>query len=564
MTTISYTEFCDYSLSKKIAFFDNEASSVVQSVEDSDLYKFLKQIILNITENTFVRRKAISTLVESVFLGKIKERQAITILIDEWENSQHIFLELQRIKDLLYFFDIEPEIQSIFIAYLSHDELEIVTEVQINLGFINFQKGFEAIGNDEKITFFQLANQYFIESYNSIENRIDAKFYGIVSSILLDLLNLKTANLETQLNQLSEILKEKWMYSFNFKDNVMDVSFFRMLSSITDMFKENPVNWIDYPKEFDKLYACYANIKNQEIKNRLYQSSLSKAFVEMSNETFIEPYFSLNFHSQIIKIDNCIQDYQKDSPQYDFLIRIKKIVEDKDFKKKVDTETIEQKFRNILPQRSEVEIKKTLSKIKDNQNGIEFLEAFIELNSKSSEHFIDTLISACLKLQSNRIYRGDFSEDDRNTYISDLLDSSGYPTKDQTRQGNSHGGKSAGEIDILIKDSRGLPFAIIEALNLNSVTKSYISTHIDKLFNNYDKAGFECNFILVYANPKKFSDFTDNYLKYVSMEHTYNYAYLGIKEFDTYRYSDLKIYKAEHIREDMKVFLYHIVINMSK
>lgn len=166
-------------------------------------------------------------------------------------------------------------------------------------------------------------------------------------------------------------------------------------------------------------------------------------------------------------------------------------------------------------------------------------------------------------MQANRIYKGNFSEDDRNTYISDLLDSAGYQTKDQTRQGTSYAGKSAGEIDILIKDSRGLPFTIIEALNLVSVDKKYIKKHIEKLLNNYDTVGLENNFIVVYANVANFGGFCSKYIDYISNKHKYKYLFQSVKEIEDYRYADFKIYEAEHIRHGNKVFLYHVIINFS-
>ena len=267
---------------------------------------------------------------------------------------------------------------------------------------------------------------------------------------------------------------------------------------------------------------------------------------------------------QIVKIDNCIQKYPKGSPLYDFLSHIKKLAENTEYKKKVDTETIEQKLRNSFPERSVAEIEKMVKKIRDKSNYVELINAYDELNSDSIGKLIDTIISACLKLQANRIYKGDYSEDDRNTYISDLLDISGHQTKDQTRQGTSYAGKSAGEIDILIKDSRGLPFTIIEALNLVSVDKEYIRKHIDKLFNNYDTAGLESNFILVYANVKNFENFFKKYIDYISTKHSYKYTFKSGKELENYLYTSLKVYEAEHIRQGKKVFLYHVIINLSE
>ncbi|MFC4634792.1 hypothetical protein ACFO3O_12795 [Dokdonia ponticola] len=564
MKVISYIEFSTYPLSEKVDFFDNGIASIVQSVEDSQLYKFLRQIILNVAENAFIRKSAVSILVESVFLGKIKNRQAISILVDEWEDSPHVFVELQRVKDLFYFFDVEPDINNIYNSYLKNEELEIVTEALLNLGFIHLQKGFEAVNKDDKISCFQAAIQYFNDSDNSIENRIDAKFYRVVSSILFDFLSLKTANIDNQLNQLAVILKEKWLYSFDFNENVMDVSFYKTLTSISNIKKENPTNWTEYHIEFNKLYECYSDVKNQKIKNRLNKSKLSHTFVAMCEESFIEPYFALNFHSQMVKIDNCIKRYSVGSPLYDFLTHIKKLANNNDFKKKVDTKTVEQKLKNCFPKRSPAAIEKTLKKIKDPKNPDELINAFEELNAPSIDKFIDSLVFACITLQGDRIYkfsnRSNIEENDRNKFIAQLLRSADYSTNDQSLWGESPGGKKDGEIDLMFYDSRGLPFAIIEALNWRDY--DYLKTHIDKLFNKYDTAGFENNFIVVYANAKKFGALCKKYIDCIS-KHNYKHVFQCVNEIDGYNYAELKIYKAEHIRHGGKVFLYHIIINFN-
>ncbi len=50
------------------------------------------------------------------------------------------------------------------------------------------------------------------------------------------------------------------------------------------------------------------------------------------------------------------------------------------------------------------------------------------------------LLSACVKLQANAIYYN-ATEDQRNDYIRDILDSAGYDVKDQTRRGLSPSGQ---------------------------------------------------------------------------------------------------------------------------
>lgn len=63
--------------------------------------------------------------------------------------------------------------------------------------------------------------------------------------------------------------------------------------------------------------------------------------------------------------------------------------------------------------------------------------------------FIKNLVRACLNLQARKHY-SDFSKDERNAYIGDILEAIGYNVKDQTRRGSFSTGKGACEIDIYI------------------------------------------------------------------------------------------------------------------
>lgn len=158
------------------------------------------------------------------------------------------------------------------------------------------------------------------------------------------------------------------------------------------------------------------------------------------------------------------------------------------------------------------------------------------------------------------LYRGNFSEDDRNTYIADLLESSGYYIKDQTRWSKSHEGKSAGEIDIFIRDKFGTPLSIIEALNLDSLKKKYTTLHLDKIFN-YDVTGLKSNFIIVYSNAKGFLGLWNKYINFVE-NRNFQYPILSVEKIQAYDYAEIMIFKSVHDRNGQKVNLYHVAVNL--
>ncbi len=178
----------------------------------------------------------------------------------------------------------------------------------------------------------------------------------------------------------------------------------------------------------------------------------------------------------------------------------------------------------------------------------------------SQEAFIKNLVIACLNLQARKLYSNS-SEDERNDYIGDILGAIGYTVKDQTRRGSSSTGKDSGEIDIFVSRD-GLPFTVVEAMNLDSMDKSYINKHLDKLFS-YDTSGNKFNVCLSYVKVADFASFWGKYSVYVS-----NYSYPSpILSSDTsiddeYGYSELKIMKTSHSRSGRTVNLYHICVRI--
>ncbi len=178
----------------------------------------------------------------------------------------------------------------------------------------------------------------------------------------------------------------------------------------------------------------------------------------------------------------------------------------------------------------------------------------------SQDAFIKNLVRACLNLQARKHYSNS-SEDERNDYIGDILWAIGYTVKDQTRRGSSSAGKDAGEIDIFVSRD-GLPFTVVEAMNLDSVDTSYINKHLVKLFS-YDTSGNKFNVCLSYVKVADFALFWEKYSVYVS-----NFSYPSpILSSDTsiddeYGYSELKIMKTNHSRSGRTVNLYHICVRI--
>ncbi|MEE1282078.1 MAG: hypothetical protein UHK60_07510 [Acutalibacteraceae bacterium] len=173
---------------------------------------------------------------------------------------------------------------------------------------------------------------------------------------------------------------------------------------------------------------------------------------------------------------------------------------------------------------------------------------------------IQKITRALVKLQKNNNYNVSSSEDTMNDYVRDILDES-YEIKDQTRQGESESGNSAGEIDIQIC-IEGLPLVMIEALKLKSVVNEELSKHINKVLTKYDPNGCPYAILIVYATKTDFEDFYNRLQVYLR-----NFKYPYKKQTDVEDvptdYSELKHAQIVLLRNGTKTkvhfFVAHII-----
>lgn len=185
----------------------------------------------------------------------------------------------------------------------------------------------------------------------------------------------------------------------------------------------------------------------------------------------------------------------------------------------------------------------------------------LENDRRRPEKIIKDLLSACIKLQASSIYYA-ASENYRNDFIRDLMDTAGYDVKDQTRRGISNAGKDAGEIDILVKEN-DLPVTVIESLNLSSLNTTYLDAHINKIYH-YDTAGNKFNVLLVYVTVNDFSEFCGKYIQHIR-EFCYPYSTIEVSDItDDFAYSDIMIFKTVLNRNNHETELYHICVLIGK
>ncbi|WP_034058880.1 COR domain-containing protein [Lacinutrix jangbogonensis] len=153
--------------------------------------------------------------------------------------------------------------------------------------------------------------------------------------------------------------------------------------------------------------------------------------------------------------------------------------------------------------------------------------------------------------------------------FTDNLRSKGYFVTDQTRSGKAK--KFSGELDIMVRNSRNMPVAIVEAMRLssfNSGNKTIIN-HLNKLLIDYDTNGLSRNFMLIYSETEKFSEFQDKYIQYIKelpLKEEYDERAKLISysmNIELSKNSSLKVIKSMHQRDSAICEVYHFLIKMN-
>lgn len=551
--------YLTWSLSEKLYFFDCQQYILIDSWEEKQLVSFLKFFILNQNENKYIIQKALSLFVDFSLLGKISDRQTLNLLVDETNDIEGTFIQLERLKSLFLFYESEANsIIQIFEKNTNNDDIEIKSECLYSLGIIHFWSANKEINENEFREKIEISIAYFRASCQCTENRIDSLFFQLIAEVVQHAKFTPSFQNESYLRRITQVLWEYRLFSFDDKTIYLKVKIYRIIHNLLRINKQNPSEWLQYKDAFRNLCLAFYELKNAEIKEKLFQSALLETLKDGLIATNLEPYFRINFNALKIKIEQYSSLTSTSNEEKDVLNYILSLIEDRDTILNERISLTKKKLKTAYPHVSDNKLNDIL-----NVDSVESLQsatliAFETFGSFSFDNLYDKLLASIIKLQGDISYRSK-SEDERNTYIGALLSIAGFQVKDQTFWGSSNTGKSAGEVDIMVLDNNQLPFSIIEALILDSLKQDYLKQHIDKIYK-YDTTGLQNNVILIYSEAKNFSDFCTRYFALIS---TYDYPYkqLSSENIDS-GYSEMKIYKTTIERNDKPTNLYHIVVNL--
>lgn len=208
------------------------------------------------------------------------------------------------------------------------------------------------------------------------------------------------------------------------------------------------------------------------------------------------------------------------------------------------------------------------SKLKRNLDIRNILNQTDGENHARKEKLLNDLIDGCKMLQGNKLF-WDSTEDQRNTFIRDIMRSKRYICSDQTLMGKSQSGKSAGEIDIEVFETESKPMALIEALNISGFSNSsieYWNVHLKKLLDNYNPIGMPVVFLISYLECSKdsFKEIWMKYYKHISSYSCGTYILQRANEYVTDASFYCRVAECQYDRSGMPTMVYHILVRLGE
>lgn len=558
---LNIQKYEEWDLSNKLCFFDDDALQLlIKEWKGTEISSFLKFFILNPNENRYIVKKALSLFVDLVLSGVISNRQVLNLLIDEIDHIEGTFVQIERFKSLLLFYELEPHsVLDIFLKNQNNDDIEVKSESLYSLGLVYFLDANKEINQENFQSKIDYSISYFRASYLCTENRIDSLFFLLISEVIQLGKFTPSFQSENHLQRITQLLWQYRLFSFDDKLLCLKVKIYRIIHNLLHINKQNPSEWLQYKDEFHDLCLAFYELKNSEIKGRFTKSSLIKALKEGLIATNLEPFFRINFNALKIKIERYLALPEIVEIEKEVLNHILSLIDDNNLTLSDNILSTRTSLEKAFPNASKSRIKELLDVDSIESLQCATLKVFEELGRFSFEELYDNLLASLILLQGNISYKNK-TENERNTYIGSMLLMAGFGLKDQALWGSSNTGKAAGEVDLMILDNMQLPFSIIEALILDSLKQDYLKLHIDKIYK-YDTTGLSNNIILVYSESKNFLEFTKRYFSYIS---TYEYPYkqLSSESIDS-GYSEIKIQKITLDRNGKETNLYHLIVNIA-
>lgn len=373
----TYQEFAQLQIAEKFSIIDSFPEGINLVKADGVKLRKLFSGIFEEDDNNYLRAKSLDILSFLIQQKKIKYQSLINILF-EIESDDDVFILIKQVKYLFLLYPDDQEGQTIMQKLTTHSHGEVSSEAYYRLGLINLFRFFEITTPEDFALHLKKTQKYFIQSFRSIENRVDAQYFNSICEYLIFLLSKDLNSASETFRKISTLLKNRNFLSMSNSLPTLDLKIYTLLFSLYELCKHLDNEWINISNEIKLLFLYQERFTHLELTN---QNLLE--FKEHLNEKILNSYYSNNKDIRAEKIEVLISQPDIDDDLKEFLTELKQSILSKSVKKKEYQTSLLIKLIRQFPHISEEQLKVDTSQI-DLNNSSEMADLIFRYSNQDT------------------------------------------------------------------------------------------------------------------------------------------------------------------------------------
>lgn len=332
---IGYDAYSRHSIADRVDWIDAFDTMLVKDKYDSQIFKTFFRDLYHKETNNYIRQRAIECLCELTLLNSVRFGYTRDFLLDDAKTTGNTYIDITRVRHLFLLCGDDEECYQIFVEESQNHNPELASEACYRAGLVHLIYRVNRKETAQAILELSRAKKWFESAQQGMENRLDARFFGVTSDYLLSLLTLQTENADRHYKELIQLLWERQVWGYLSDSDLLEYRVLKSLSGMRKIVKSTlrEPSWTDYKKELSFICNHFNElvIRGTPLDKLL---SSSESFVENSVTTVLTEYYVNNLSACQTKIDAILADADpKDKALTGFLTSLSERLMDRREKK---------------------------------------------------------------------------------------------------------------------------------------------------------------------------------------------------------------------------------------
>jgi hypothetical protein len=320
---------------------------IAQPSQQKIIKTFLSQVYEN-DPSTYLKKKAIEWFSELALGNVLRLTAAKEFLLDIAVDET--FIKIAKIKYLFLLFGDDEDVRQELDEATSSEDAEVSSEAYYRQGLIHL---LYRTGQSTEDIFFkelQQATKLFHQAVAEVseeEDRIDARFFGLATQYLIELLAGQKMAYEATMDQLDSVLWQRQLWSKRPVTELFEWHVYRGLSNMQAIAEHTSTEprWGNFAKEFSRLSRHFNNMVAATSVSRQLQQSYQQ-FTGSIGERVIQQYYIKNLSACKDRLETVIANEDSSSELYAFLLSVRDTIHAQQQKKNTEPDFL--RLTNVL------------------------------------------------------------------------------------------------------------------------------------------------------------------------------------------------------------------------